>query len=163
MSNHVGFHISIEIFILVNIHTNKSIILALHQIINLYMNIIEKAWISIIIMISTFLFHLLFLYLFINILDLSVFGAGLASTLKFLCSFLLELGYVNIFTPQPESFFFFNKESFELKGISEFLLFYVNLLPIDFCKYASIEIQTILSFGLGKTYLAAHVILQTIA
>ena len=134
-----------------------------HSILIRYLNIIGKSHIGVFIMIITLVLHIVFSYTFIYVLDLVVAGAGLALICTNLCNVILELSYILIFKPSPESFFFFTRESFSLQGISDYMKVYWALFPITMSWSASSEIQMIVASTLGKFNLAAHVILGSIS
>ena len=150
------FDIYIKLFLI------ATCLLNFHAIFVSYLNIIDKSWVTIIIMAFGFCLHIIFCYVFIHILDYGVVGAGCAAILTYLIAFLMDFSYIMIFMPHPESIFFFTMESFEIKEIWEFLKIYFSIIPIGICMHWSQHIQSLVAFSLPKIYLESHVILQTI-
>ena len=136
---------------------------AIHKSLTGYLNIIEKSWISIIISLSGLVLHIVLSYIFVILLEFGIFGAAIVVVIVNISIVLTEFGYILIFKPNPESFFFFTVESFDFNDLLDFMKYYLTILPIGISLFWSEEIQAIFAFTLGKFCMTSFVILQNIA
>lgn len=86
-----------------------------------YNNIIDKAYVNLIILLGTILLHPLWCYIFIDVMDLKITGAGISILLSQGINVLCGCIYIYIIRPIPKSVFFFNKDSLCISGMISYL------------------------------------------
>ena len=65
--------------------------------------------------------HPIWCYLFIAHAGLNVVGAAFAMTITQILNFIIISVYIHYWTPHPESYFFFNRDSFDINRICDYL------------------------------------------
>lgn len=86
-----------------------------------YLTIINKAYINLIITISTILLHPLWCYILIDLMDLKIIGAGFCLIISQGLSVLCGCFYIYIIKPVKSSIFFYNRDSINFSGLIGYL------------------------------------------
>ena len=97
-------------------------------------------------------------YVMVIYLDLSLEGSSVAFYLTGIFNVLLEIILIATLKPSPDSMFFFNKESFDLKGLLEYLKSYATYLPLVLCNMLNKDVLNFIAFSmLNSVELAATI------
>ena len=121
-----------------------------------FLGILQKNTPCIIIIIITTCLNPLWCYLFIDILDFGVKGAGMAISLSQLLNMVLSSIFVHVTNPLPEAYFCFNKDC--IRGLGKVLKFSIPA-AIMFCSEGwAFEVQAIFAIYLGALDYSVHII-----
>jgi len=112
-----------------------------------------------IITLLTAIVHSLWCYIFIFYLNYGIIGAGLAIGVTQFLNFLFVSIYIQMLNPNPESYSYFPKESFDCGMIVSFLKLAVPSTVLFAADWLGFEVLTFMSSYLGNISLAANVCL----
>lgn len=107
----------------------------------------------------TAILHSLWCFVFINVLDLNVIGAGIAMAITQLLNNILIGIYINYKNPCPESYFFINADCFDMILICNYLRKALPAAILFAADWLGFEILTLMSSYLSSLALAANVCL----
>jgi MATE family multidrug resistance protein len=107
----------------------------------------------------TALFHSLWCYMFIFLLDFGLIGAGFAIGVTQMLNFIFVTIYIHVKNPCPESNSYFPAESFDIGLIVDYLKLAVPSTILFAADWLGFEVLTFMSSYLGNISLAANVVL----
>jgi len=122
-----------------------------------YLNIVDLAFVNTIIVLGTFLFHILDCYIFINWLELDTLGAGLSILISQLLNAIISTLYIEYKKPIPESIFWINKQCFY--SLWDYLKIALPSTVLLATEWWAFEFLSIFAIMLGQRSYDAHVIL----
>ena len=127
-----------------------------------YLNIMNRSYVNSWVMFISIIFHSLWCYIFITILDLDVTGAALSVFVSRGINASLSSGYLHYYNPHPESYFWINKECFI--GWWEYLKFTFPSIILLCSEWLGFEIQAVIALQIpnGKYDYSAHIFLSNL-
>jgi MATE family multidrug resistance protein len=125
-----------------------------------YINIISKSYVNLIILFTTICLHPLWCYLLLVVLDMGVSGAGLCLVISQTLNALGGVFYIWYMKPNPESVFFFTRESF--KGIGSYLEVALPSVLLLCAEWWALDLQALIALWVSDDDYAAHVLIIAI-
>lgn len=122
-----------------------------------YLNVIRKSYIGFIILAICILFHPLWNYIFIYVLDWGLIGSAWAFNIGRIMLFILGTGYLWIFNPVPEASFSINKKCFNLKGLWDFFKYSIGFALLMCAEWWPFELLTLLSSFMSEIDYNVHI------
>jgi MATE family multidrug resistance protein len=107
----------------------------------------------------TVLLHPVWCYLFIDIFDFNVIGAGISMSITQLLNWISVQLYIHIKNPYPESYFLITREMAAMTFFAEYLKKAVPAAILFAADWIGFEILTLMSSYIGSLSLAANVCL----
>ena len=121
-----------------------------------YISIAGKSYINSIILFSATLIHPLFNYIFINLLDLKLFGVGLSTLIVQIISTCGLIAYIRIYDPIPGSYISLNKECFEEWGKYLKICLPSTLQLVG--EWMGFEIQAFIVMQFSSLHYSVHIV-----
>jgi MATE family multidrug resistance protein len=125
-----------------------------------FLNIIEKSYINLIVLIISICLHPLWCWIFINVLNLDALGSAISLVISQSINTVLTSLYIWIMDPLPGSIFWPNNDCF--KGWWEYLKFTFPSMFLTCAEWWAFEIQAIIAINISKLDYAVHVLIYSI-
>lgn len=125
-----------------------------------YLNIVNKSHVNLMIVIGCLLLHPLWCYIFINLLELGVVGAGISLIISQMLSSVSGLLYIHIAKPLPESIFGYRKDSF--RGWWDYLKVAIPSAMLMCAEWWGFEICSIIAIWIGSLDYTVHILLSSL-
>jgi MATE family multidrug resistance protein len=139
-----------------------SIILDVQNYVNFrFIIVIKKAYVNFILLFTICVLHILWCYIFINVYDLDVLGAGIAINITRFLLLVFGTCYINICNPLPESNIPLNGKCFE--NIWPFFKYSIGACLLLCARMWAWEVQAIIASYIGEDDFTLHIYLYTIA
>jgi MATE family multidrug resistance protein len=124
--------------------------------------ILNKSSLCLLILLISSILHLLWCYIFINVLDYDVMGAGISILLSQLINMIFSTLYIHYCRPLPdEAYFRINLDCF--KGWLDYLKFTLPSAFMLCAEWMAFEVQAIFAIYISKEDYSIHIFLSNLA
>jgi len=123
-----------------------------------FISIIDRAYINIIVIVITLVFHVLYCWLFIIVFDWGLTGGAIAEVLTNATDCTLGLIYIFVIKPEPECAISPNIKMFE--GIWRYLKFTLPILVLECSSIWSGEIINIIAVHMEPLYYSGYMVIN---
>ena len=126
-----------------------------------YLNIIDKSYVNLIVLLISICLHPLWCWIFIFEIEYDALGCGISMVISQSINVILTSLYIHMWNPCPESYFCLNSDCFRFWW--SYLKFTFPSLFLMCAEWGAFEIQAIIAINISELDYAVHIIISSLS